>query len=469
VVVIGSGPNGLAAAVTMARAGLIVTVHEQAATMGGGARSQELTLHGFVHDTCSAVHPLAAASPFFRSLPLGAHGLDWIEADVAVAHPLADGTAVALHRSVRRTAESLGADAAAYRRLVQPLVDDWSRLLPTLLAPPLRVPRHPLAASRFGLRGLRSARGLAERVFEGERARALFGGLAAHSVLPLERAGTAAVGLVFALTAHAGGWPIPRGGSQSIADALAAELRAHGGEVHVESRVDSLDGLSDATVLCDVGPGGLLRLAGKRIRDGRYRRRLEAWRYGPGVFKVDWALDGPIPWVAPECRRAGTVHVGGTLAEVADAERAAWEGRHAERPFVLLAQPSLIDASRAPAGKHTAWAYCHVPNGSAEDMTDRIEAQVERFAPGFRALVLARSTRGPAELERENPNLVGGDITGGAMQLGQLLARPVLRRDPFATPVPGVYLCSSSTPPGPGVHGMCGYWAARSALRALGR
>jgi phytoene dehydrogenase-like protein len=388
---------------------------------------------------------------------------------VAVAHPLDDGTAVALHRSVQRTAEGLGADAAAYRRLVQPLVDDWSRLLPMLLAPPLRVPRHPLAASRFGLRGLRSARGLAERVFEGERARALFGGLAAHSVLPLEQTGTAAVGLVFALTAHAGGWPIPRGGSQSIADALTAELRAYGGEVHVESPVDSLDGLADATVLCDVGPEGLLRLAGNRIRDGRYRRRLEAWRYGPGVFKVDWALDGPIPWVAPECRQAGTVHVGGTLAEVAHAERAAWEGRHAERPFVLLAQPSLFDASRAPAGKHTAWAYCHVPNGSAEDTTDRIEAQIERFAPGFRALVLARSARGPAELERENPNLVGGDITGGAMQLGQLLARPVLRRDPFATPVPGVYLCSSSTPPGPGVHGMCGYWAARSALRALGR
>jgi phytoene dehydrogenase-like protein len=469
VVVVGSGPNGLAGAVTLARAGLSVEVHEQAAGIGGGARSAELTLPGFIHDVCSAVHPLAVVSPIFRSLPLEARGLEWIQPDAALAHPLDDGTAVVLERSVDTTAAGLGPDDATYRRLLQRLLDDWPSVAPMVLAPPLRLPRHPIAAARVAARGLRSARAFAEGAFAGERARALFAGLAAHSVLPLERAGTAAVGLVFALTAHTSGWPIPRGGSQRIADALAAELRAHRGTIHVDSPILSLDDISDAVVLCDIGPHDLVRLAGGRLGDSRYRRRLEQWQYGPGVFKLDWALAGPIPWTAQECHRAGTVHVGGTLPEIADSERAAWEGRHVDRPFVLLTQPSLFDASRAPAGKHTAWAYCHVPNGSPEDVTDRIEAQVERFAPGFGRLVLARHGRGPAELESENPNLVGGDITGGAMQLGQLLARPVLRRDPFATPLPGVFLCSSSTPPGPGVHGMCGYWAARSALRSLGR
>jgi phytoene dehydrogenase-like protein len=467
-VVVGAGPNGLSGAIALAQAGLQVEVRERADRLGGGARSEELTLPGFVHDVCSAVHPFALVSPFFRSLPLAEHGLEWVQPMFPLAHPLDDGTAVVLDRSIAATAAGLGADEGRYRALFEPLVESWPLLEPLLLGRLLRPPRHPLAASRFGLRALRSARGLAEGTFQGERARALFAGLSAHAIVPLEHTGTAAVGLALALAGHVSGWPIPRGGAQQIADALASVLRAHGGEVRLATHVGSLDELGDATVLCDVGPRGLLELAGERMPRGLYRRRLERWRYGPAAFKLDWALDGPIPWTAPECREAGTVHVGGTLDEIALSERAAWEGRHSERPFVLLAQPSLFDATRAPAGRHTAWAYCHVPNGSTADMTDAIESQVERFAPGFRSLVAGRSVLTPADLERRNPNLVGGDIAGGAMDLRQLLVRPALRLVPYSVPLPGVYLCSASTPPGAGVHGMCGYLAARAALRGLG-
>jgi phytoene dehydrogenase-like protein len=464
-IVVGSGPNGLAAAATLAGAGCSVLVLEAAERLGGGARSAELTLPGFVHDVCSAIHPLGLGSPFLRTLPLAAHGLTWIQPELPLAHPLDDGSAVVLAPSVEATAEGLGPDAAAYRRLMSPLVAGWEALAPDVLAP-LHLPRHPLALARFGLVAMRSGRGLAEDLFAGERARALFAGLAGHAILPLEKAFTAAFGLVLGILGHAVGWPLPRGGSQRITEALAGHLRALGVELVTGARVDSLDALPSArAILCDMTPRQLLALAGDRLPAG-YRRRLSAYRYGPGVFKLDLALAGAVPWRAPECARAGTVHVGGTLSEIAEAEDLVWRGGHPERPFVLVAQQSLFDAERAPRGRHTLWAYCHVPNGSGVDMTDRILAQVERFAPGVRDLVLARSALGPARLEEYNPNYIGGDINGGAQDFGQLFARPLLRRVPYATPVKGLYLCSSSTPPGGGVHGMCGHHAARAALRA---
>jgi phytoene dehydrogenase-like protein len=465
-VVVGAGPNGLAAAIALAQAGKSVLVVEAKETIGGGCRSAELTLPGFLHDTCSAIHPLGLGSPFFRKLPLGEHGLEWIQPPAPVAHPLDDGTAVMMERSLEETARGLGADGAAYRRLMGPIVTGWDALLPDLLAP-LHLPRHPVALTRFGLAALRSARGLAEARFRGERARALFAGLAGHSILPLERAATAAIGLVLGAAAHAVGWPLPRGGSRRIADALAAHLLSLGGEVRTGHVVESLDALPPArAILCDITPRQLLTLAGDRLR-GRYRRRLEGYRYGPAAFKLDFALSGPIPWKSADCARAGTVHLGGTLAEIAASEAEVGRGRHPERPYVLLAQQSLFDPSRAPAGKHTAWAYCHVPNGSAMDMTERIEAQIERFAPGFRDLVLARSVLPPARLQELNPNYIGGDINGGAQDLRQMFTRPAPRIVPYSTPARGLYICSSSTPPGGGVHGMCGYHAARAALRAV--
>jgi phytoene dehydrogenase-like protein len=467
-VVVGSGPNGLAAAVTLARAGLSVLVREAADTIGGGTRSAELTLPGYVHDVCSAVHPMAVASPFLRSLPLAEHGLELIHPPAPLAHPLDGGTAVLLERSLEAAAESLGEDGQAYRRLIEPTVRDWPLLAPAFLGPILRVPRHPLALGRFSLRALRPSASVASSAFSGQPARALFAGAAAHSVLPLEQLGTASFGIVFLALAHTCGWPVARGGSQQIALALASYLRSLGGEIVTGAPVAALEELPPAkTILCDVGPRQLLTLAGARL-PARYRRALGRYRYGPGVFKLDYALDGPVPWDAPDCGQAATVHVGGTLEEIAASERAPWQGRHAERPFVLVAQPSLFDATRAPEGKHTLWAYCHVPNGSTVDMTERIESQIERFATGFREVVLARTVTTSADFERGNANIVGGDINGGAANLRQLIARPALRRVPYSTPVPDLYLCSASTPPGGGVHGMCGHLAARAALKRLG-
>jgi phytoene dehydrogenase-like protein len=467
-VVVGSGPNGLAAAITMARAGLSVLVREAADTIGGGTRSEELTLPGFLHDVCSAVHPMAVASPFLRALPLAEHGLELIHPPAPVAHPLDDGQAVVLDRSLATAVEALGEDGDAYRRLVGRTVQDWPLLAPAFLGPILRVPRHPLALGRFSLRGLRPSASVASSAFTGEPARALFAGAAAHSVLPLEQPGTASFGIVFLALAHACGWPVARGGSQQIAHALASYLRSLGGEIETGAPVTALEELPQArTILCDVGPRQLLTLAGSRL-PAHYRRALGRFRYGPGVFKLDYALDGPVPWNAAACGRAATVHVGGTLAEIAASERAPWQGRHAERPFVLVAQPSLFDPTRAPPGKHTLWAYCHVPNGSSLDMTERIENQIERFAGGFRDLVLARTVTTSSDFEHMNANIVGGDINGGAANLRQLIARPTLRLVPYSTPMPNLYLCSASTPPGGGVHGMCGHLAARAALKRLG-
>jgi len=460
-IVIGSGPNGLAAAITLARAGQSVCVYEANETIGGGTRSAELTLPGFIHDLCSAVHPLALSSPFFRSLPLHDHGLDFIHPTVPLAHPLDDGSAVILSRSVEDTAKNLEADSANYRKLMLPLVKAWPVLEDELLGP-LRWPRHPISMMRFGLPALASARGLADRHFKSTRARALFAGLAAHSMLPLERIPSAAFGLVLGITGHAVGWPIPRGGSQKIADALASYFRSMGGEIVTCSRVESIDELPPArAIMCDITPRQLLSIAGHRL-PSTYKRKLENYRYGPAAFKVDWALSGPIPWTAKECIGAGTVHLGGTLEEIAVSESAAWQGRHTERPFVLLSQSSIFDSTRAPEEKHTVWAYCHVPNSSTFEMTERIENQIERFAPGFRALVLARHVMSPAELERRNANLVGGDINGGVQDIRQMFTRPTIRL--YATPLKGLYLCSSSTPPGGGVHGQCGYFAAQRAL-----
>ncbi len=462
-VVVGAGPNGLAGGTVLAQAGLSVRVLEAAANVGGGARSAELTLPGFVHDVCSAIHPLGVASPFFRTLPLVQHGLEWIEPPAALAHPFDDGSAVVLERSSDAAVSGLGEDEARWRRLFAPLARDAEPLLEDVLAP-LHLPAHPLLLARFGARAALPATALARLSFEGVKARGAFAGLAAHSMLRLERPPSAAFGLILGLLAHSVGWPLPRGGSQRLADALAAYLRSLGGEIETGQRVESLTELGDTRpVLLDVTPRGLLALAGDRL-PARYRRALERYRYGPGVFKLDWALDGPIPWRAEECARAATVHLGATLEEIAASEAAPFRGEVAERPYVLLAQQSLFDSTRAPAGRHTAWAYCHVPNGSTVDMTERIEAQVERFAPGFRDRILARSALGPADLERHNENYVGGDINGGAATLSQLFTRPVARVSPYTTPLPGVYLCSASTPPGGGVHGMCGYHAARAAL-----
>jgi phytoene dehydrogenase-like protein len=416
-----------------------------------------------VHDVCSAIHPLGVASPFLRSLPLDAHGLEWVEPPAALAHPFDDGTAVLLGRSPEAAVQSLGEDDARWRRLFAPLARDVDSLLDEALAP-LHVPAHPLRLARFGLRALLPATMVAHHSFQGAKARGLFAGLAAHSMLPLERPPSAAFGLMLGLLGHAVGWPFPRGGSQAIADSLASYLRSLGGEIETGRRVESLAELGESRlVLLDLAPRGLLQLAGNRLPE-RYRRRLERYRYGPGVFKLDWALDGPIPWQAEECSRAATVHLGATIEEIAASEAAPADGRIAERPFVLLAQQSLFDTTRAPAGEHTAWGYCHVPNGSDVDMTERIENQIERFAPGFRERILARSVLRPAQLERYNANYVGGDINGGLADLRQLLTRPVARWSPYSTPLPGVFLCSASTPPGGGVHGMCGYYAARAAL-----
>jgi phytoene dehydrogenase-like protein len=464
-IVVGSGPNGLSAAIELARAGLFVLVREANATIGGGARSLELTLPGFLHDVCSAVHPMAVASPFFRSLPLAGYGLEWIESPLSLAHPFDDSEPAVLERRIDATGSTIEPDSVAYRRLMAPLVRSWDKLIPEILASPLHLPRHPFAMAGFGMRALWPASTLARTVFRGQRARGLFAGLAAHSIVALEEPGTAAIGLVLAAAGHTGGWPIPRGGSQRIADALAACFQSLGGTIEMSAQVDAIDSLPPArAVLLDLTPRQVMRVAGTRL-PANYLRGLGRFSYGPGIFKIDWALSEPIPWKYPECRRTATLHLGGTLEEIEAGEREAWQGLHSEKPFVLLAQPSLFDLTRAPAGLHTGWAYCHTPNGSTLDQTAAIESQVERFAPGFRDVILGRHTKNCIQLEQSNANLIGGDIGGGANSLGQLLARPVLASDPWRTPVKGLYICSASTPPGGGVHGMCGYHAARSALK----
>jgi phytoene dehydrogenase-like protein len=463
-VVVGAGPNGLAAAVVLAQAGRSVLVTEAKEQIGGGSRTTELTLPGYRHDVCSAIHPMAAASPLFQMLPLSDFGLEWIGPPAALAHPLDDGTAAMLEASLDATAAAFDGDAAAYRRLFGPFVRDHARLLPGLLGP-LRIPEHPILLARFGMRALRSASSLADAVFKTRHARALFAGCAAHSFLPFDRLTSAAIGLVLMLVAHVRNWPFPRGGSKAIARALGAYLEHLGGEIETGRAVRSIDELPRAkAILFDLTPSQLLEIGGERLPGG-YRRRLEKYRHGPGVFKLDWALDGPIPWKAESCARAGTVHLGGTFEEIAAAESAIWRGVHPEKPYVLVAQQSLFDEARAPSGKHTGWAYCHVPHASTRDMTAAIEDQVERFAPGFRDRVLARSRLSTRELQSYNENYVGGDITGGVTDLGQLFSRPVARLVPYATPAKGIYICSSSTPPGAGVHGMCGYFAARAVLR----
>lgn len=463
-IIVGAGPNGLAAAITLAKAGRSVLVLEANDTLGGGARSMDLTLPGYIHDVGSAVHPFGVASPFLRSLPLAEHGLEWVHPPVPLAHPFDDGTAVVLERSLAATSMALGSDGAAYRLLLGPIVQHWDGIASSILGP-LRPPRHPLALAQFGVRALWPATVLGRTLFRETPAPALLAGLSAHACMPLEQAPTAAVGLVLAALGHVVGWPFPRGGAGRITDAMASYLRSLGGTIITGTRVRSLDDLPTArAVLCDVTPRQLLVLADTRL-PAAYKRALRRYQYGPGVFKVDWALDGPIPWTAPLCATAGTLHLGGTLAEIAASERAPWRNEHSERPYVLLAQPSLFDGSRAPAGKHTAWAYCHVPRGSTTDMTATIEAQVERFAPGFTDRILARAAMGPAALEAGNANLIGGDITGGIASLRQLFTRPTLSLSPYATPAPGLFICSSSTPPGAGVHGMCGFNAAQAALR----
>ncbi|MEJ2718986.1 MAG: NAD(P)/FAD-dependent oxidoreductase [Deltaproteobacteria bacterium] len=465
-VVVGSGPNGLAAAITIAREGRSVLVLEAGGTIGGGTRTGELTLPGFRHDVCSAVHPLALVSPFFRSLDLASHGLEWVQPPVPLAHPLDDGEAVLLERSLDATAAGLGPDAEPYGQLIGPALRNVDGLARDLLRP-LGFPGGPAAFLRFARRAMRPAAVLAREWFVGERARALFAGNSAHSILPLENRSTASFGLLLCTLGHAVGWPIARGGSQSVADALASILRSWGGTITVDRPVSSIDDLPPARAyLFDVTPRQLARIAGQRLPSA-YRERLEQHRHGPGVFKADWALDHPIPWKDPACARAGTLHLGGTLDEIATSERNAWQGIPSEKPFVLLAQPSLFDPSRAPEGMHTVWAYCHVPNGCEVDMTDRIEAQIERFAPGFRDRIRARHVMSPADMEAYNPNYVGGDIVGGIQSFGDLFVRPMGRWRAYATPVKGLYVCSSSMPPGGGVHGMCGHLAATRALRDL--
>ena len=462
--VVGSGPNGLAAAIALAQTGRRVRVYEAAPEIGGSARTAALTEPGFLHDVCSAVFPLAVASPFFETLPLAQYGLDWVHSPALVAHPFDDGSAVVLERSVEATARELGPDGPAYEHLLGAFVREWDRLKTTVLAP-LDVFAHPWTLLRFGRFALRSAQGLALSVFRGERARALFAGLAAHSALPLDRPVSAGYGLVLAIAGHAGGWPIAKGGSRALPLALVSHLESLGGDVIAGQPVQTLEELPRApVVLCDTSPRGLVRIAGHRL-PSRYRRRLSAFRYGPAAYKLDYALSAPVPWKAGACRRAATVHLGGTFAAIAASEREPIRGRCAERPFVLLVQPSVFDASRAPPGKHTVWAYCHVPNGSATPMWERIEQQIERFAPGFRDCIIARSIKPPAALEGWNPNLVGGDINGGLQGLSQVWARPT--RSTYRTPARGLYLCSSSTPPGGGVHGMCGYFAARRAIQEI--
>ena len=464
--VIGAGPNGLSAAVVLAQAGLRVEVFEAEAQPGGGARTMELTLPGFHHDFGSAVHPMAVGSPFFNSLPLANYGLEWIHSPSPLAHPFDDGSAITLEQNLEDAAKVLREDGRAWRNLMEPLAKNWPAFAKDVLQPLLRFPSHPFLLAKFARDALAPATFVARRRFRNERTRSLFAGLAAHSFLSLNEPLSASFGLVLGAAAHAVGWPIPRRGAQAITDALSAHLVRLGGRIIPSTRVESLDQVRKYdVVLCDITPQQLLHLSQGKLSPG-YRKRMEEFRYGPGVFKVDYALSSPIPWKSADCLRATTVHLGGSMAEIAASEAAMASGAIAERPFVLLAQPTLFDPSRAPAGKHIAWAYCHIPNGSTCNMLPRIEGQIERFAPGFRDCVLARRVSSPADLQSMDANLVGGDISGGASDFRQFLFRPTWRQ--YATSDKRIYLCSSSTPPGGGVHGMCGYNAAKLALRRLG-
>jgi phytoene dehydrogenase-like protein len=464
--VVGAGPNGLAAAIVLAQAGLHVDVLEAQPQPGGAARTMELTLPGFKHDFGSAVYPLGAGSPFFSSLPLEDHGLEWIHSPAALAHPLDDGTAVMLERSLDQTSDSLGIDGKAWHQLLRPFVEHWNEFAPQILGPVSLLPRNPFLMARFGMLALQSAHSVARR-FRDQRTRALFAGLAAHSFLSLDEPLSGAFGILMAVPAHAVGWPVPRGGAQSLTNALCGILATFSSNVSVSSPVRNLSALENYDLtLCDLTPRQLLKIGEQKLSPS-YKRQLASYRYGPAVFKVDYALIAPIPWKAADCLRAATIHLGGSFEEIADSERAARSGQHSDRPFVLLAQPSLFDSSRAPAGKHTAWAYCHVPNASRVDMLQKLENQIERFAPGFRDCILARRVFSPADLESMDANLVGGDIGGGLMDIRNFLFRPTRRH--YATSARDVYICSSSTPPGGGVHGMCGYHAAKTALSRLNR
>jgi phytoene dehydrogenase-like protein len=464
-VVVGSGPNGLAAAIALQQKGLSVLLVEGKAEIGGGLRSAELTLPGFMHDICSAIHPLAAASPFFETLPLADFGLEYIYPPIAAAHPLDNGTAVVLKQSIVETAAMLGEDESEYLNLMQSIVDDWPLIAPDVLGP-LHFPKHPLAMARFGLPALTSAMHLSKR-FKTDGAKALIAGMAGHSMQPLTNMATSGIALVLMLSGHLKGWPIPKGGSNKIADALAAYFVSIGGKIETNIYISKLDQLPSArAVLFDVSPKQLLQIAGHKF-SSIYKWQLERYRYGMGVFKVDWALDAQIPFTAPECHQAGTIHIGNTMNEIALGEQQTWDGIHPEKPYVLLAQQSLFDNTRAPEGKHTAWAYCHVPNGSKVDMTAAIESQIERFAPGFKQTILAKHTMNTVQVEEYNPNYIGGDINGGVIDIGQLFTRPALRWSPYKTSANGIYICSASTPPGGGVHGMCGYHAAKRALKDI--
>lgn len=464
--IIGSGPNGLAAAIRLAQAGKRVVVYEANETIGGGSRSAELTLPGFIHDTCSSIHPLGIGSPFFKTLPLDKYGLQWIQPSAPLAHVWDDGTAVMLERDVNATARNLGRDGARWAQVFGPLASRWDSLAPMLLGPLVRIPRNPFLLGYFGVWAIWSANFFARTVFREDKTRGLFGGLAAHSTLPLQQALTTSFGMVLGLTAHAVGWPLPRGGSQKISNALACHLKALGGEIITNTRVEDIGALPESgAYVFDVTPKQLLSIAGDRIT-GRYKSQLQNFRYGPGVFKLDYALDSPVPWKAKEALRAATVHIGATLDEMCVSERATALGQVSEHPYILAVQTSLFDDTRAPHGKHTLWAYCHVPNGSTIDMTGRIENQIERFAPGFKQRILARSVMTPAQVQARNANYIGGDINGGVQDFFQLFGRPVWRYNPYTTPNKAIYICSSSTPPGGGVHGMCGFHAANTVLKA---
>ncbi len=464
-VIVGSGPNGLSAAIALAEKGKKVVVLEAEKIAGGGMRSMELTLPGFTHDLCSAVHPLALASPFLKSLPLEKFGLEWIHSPIALAHPLDDGDVIVAHKNFEKTCHELGIDAKTYRRIFKPFLRRADEIFQSTLRP-LQFPRSPLLLSRLALRILPPAEKLRKH-FQTARGQALIAGLCAHSTLPLEEPLSAGAGVMLTLALHGYGWPFPKGGAQSLTNALIAYLESLGGEIIVNHRVSSMKDIPPAKViLFDTSPRALCDIAGQRVEQN-YKKKIKAYRYGPSVFKIDWALKEPIPWKNEECGKAGTVHIGGTYEEIAKSERNCWNKKISDRPFIILTQPSLFDDTRAPKGKHTAWAYCHVPHGSTVDMTDAIEKQIERFAPGFQKTILKKSVMFPADIESHNANNIGGDITGGVLNLKQFFARPILQRDPYATSDPSIFLCSASTPPGPGVHGMCGYFAAQSALKVL--